>query len=201
MKANVGMRHPVFALVDTYVPESSISYKDGMVMAEAVSANISWNRANGSFRGDDVELDSDNGVLGYSIEFEPSGLKDAVRAKLMGETLVTSGTTEYEIDDSAAPDVGFGFIKVERETSNSGVVQTTYEAWWFRKLKFGITSEEARTKGESIEWRVPTLTGVGAGILLGASGKKKFASHYTFGKYEDAETWLHARAGISAATT
>lgn len=201
MKANVGMRHPVFALVDTYVPGTSISYKEGMVMAEAVSANVTWNRASGSFRGDDAELDSDNGVLGYSIEFEPSGLKDAVRAKLMGETLVTTGTTEYEVNDNAAPDIGYGYIKVERETNDSGVVTTTYEAWWYRKLKFGITRDEARTKGESIEWRVPTLTGVGAGILLDNSGKKKYAVHYTFASYEDAETWLHGKAGITAATT
>ena len=201
MKANVGMRHPVFALVDNYVPETSISYKDGMVMAEAVSANVTWNRATGSFRGNDVELDSDNGVLGYQITFEPSGLKDAVRAKLMGETLNTTATTEYEINDGAAPDIGFGYIKVMRETNENGVVETTYEAWWYRKLKFGITSEEARTKGESIEWRVPTLTGVGAGITLDTSGNKKFAAHYTFDTYDAAETWLHSKAGISAATT
>lgn len=201
MKANVGMRHPVFALVDTYVPGTSISYKDGMVMAEAVAANISWNRATGSFRGDDSELDSDNGVLGYSIEFEPSGLKNAVRAKVMGETLNTTGTTEYDIDDNAAPDIGFGYVEVDRETDENGVVKTTYEGWWFRKLKFGITSQETRTKGESIEWRTPTLTGVGSGILLDNSGKKKYACHYTFATYDDAETWLHGKAGITAATT
>ena len=198
MKANVGMQHPVMALVDTYTPGTSISYKDGMVVAEAVSANISWNRASDTFRGDDVELDSDNGVQGYTIEFEPSGLKDAVRAKMMGETLVN---TEYEVNSTTPPDLGFGFMRVMRETGNNGVVSTTYEGWWFRKLKFGITSEETRTKGESIEWRIPTLTGIGAGVNLDNSGVLKYAVHYTFSSGDDCIAWLDNKAGIQATTT
>ncbi len=198
MKANVGMQHPVMALVDTYTPGSSISYKDGMVVAEAIRSNVSWNRATDTFRGDDTELDSDNGVQGYTIEFEPSGLKDAVRAKMMGETLVN---TEYEVNNNAAPDLGFGYMRVMRETNNNGVVETTYEGWWFRKLKFGITSEETQTKGESIEWRTPTLTGVGAGLNLDNSGVLKFAIHRTFSSGADCIAWLDNKAGIQAVTT
>ncbi len=198
MKANVGMQHPVMALVDTYTPGSSISYKDGMVVAEAVSANVSWNRASDTFRGNDTELDSDNGVQGYTIEFEPSGLKDVVRAKMMGETLVN---TEYEVNSNTPPDLGFGYMRVMRETDDNGVVQTTYEGWWFRKLKFGITSEETRTKGESIEWRVPTLTGVGAGVNLDNSGVLKFAQHRTFSGGTDCIAWLDNKAGIQTVTT
>ena len=198
MKANVGMQHPVMALVDTYTPGTSITYKDGMVVAEAVSANISWNRASDTFRGDDVELDSDNGVQGYTLEFEPSGLKDAVRAKMMGETLVN---TEYEVNSTTPPDLGFGYMRVMRETGNNGVISTTYEGWWFRKLKFGITSEETRTKGESIEWRVPTLTGIGAGVNLDNSGVLKYAVHYTFSSGDDCIAWLDNKAGIQTTTT
>lgn len=198
MKANVGMQHPVMALVDTYTPGSSISYKDGMVVAEAVSANVSWNRATDTFRGDDTELDSDNGVQGYTIEFEPSGLRDVVRAKMMGETLVN---TEYEVNNNAAPDLGFGYMRVMRETNDNGVVNTTYEGWWYRKLKFGITSEETRTKGENIEWRIPTLTGIGAGVNLDNSGVLKFAIHRTFSSGADCIAWLDNKAGIQAVTT
>ena len=198
MKANVGMQHPVMALVDTYTPGTSITYKDGMVVAEAVSANISWNRASDTFRGDDVELDSDNGVQGYTLEFEPSGLKDAVRAKMMGETLVN---TEYEVNSTTPPDLGFGYMRVMRETGNNGVISTTYEGWWFQKLKFGITSEETRTKGESIEWRIPTLTGIGAGVNLDNSGVLKYAVHYTFSSGDDCIAWLDSKAGIQTTTT
>lgn len=193
MNANVGMRYPVYAPVSAYTPGSAITYGAGAVVAEAISASVSWNRADGRFYGDDVELDSENGVLGYTISFEPSGLSDAIRAALMGETLATS---DYEINDNASPDVGFGYIRVMRTSGTNGVT-TKYEGWWYRKLKFGISSEETRTKEQSIEWRVPTLEGIGAGVNVDDSGKLKFAIHRSFDTFSAAQTWLKSLAGIT----
>ena len=189
MNANIGMVYPVAATVQTYTPGTSISYNTGTNFAEAVSASLSWNRADGHFYGDDVELDSDNGVLGYTIDFEPTGLSDTARATLLGET---ASSSEYEITDKESPDVGFGYIRVMR---NKGV--TSYEGWWFRKLKFGVSSEETRTKEQGIEWRVPTLQGVGAGVSLDNTGKLSFALHKTFSALADAKSWLNSKAGIS----
>ena len=194
MNANVGMVYPVAAPVATYTPGTSITYGAGSNFAEAVSANISWNRADGHFYADDAEIDSDNGVLGYTITFEPSGLTDAARAMLLGETLANS---EYSINDAAAPDVGFGYIRVMRSSGANGVVGVTYEGWWFQKLKFGVTSEETHTREESIEWRTPTLEGTGAGMSLDSSGKLSFAVHRTFDSFSAAKTWLNGKAGIT----
>ena len=174
MNANVGMQYMVAATVGTYTPGTSIQYATGSNFAEAVSASLSWDRADGHFYGDDVE---------------PAGLSDAARGTLLGETVSSS---EYTITDSAAPDVGFGYVRVMR---NKGVV--SYEAWWFYKVKFGVTSEETRTKERSIEWRVPTLEGTGTGVSLDSSGKLYFADHRTFTALADAKTWLKAKAGIT----
>ena len=193
MKANTGMVYPVYAPVSAYVPGASITYGTGGVVAEAVSANVSWDRNDGHFYGDDVELDSDNGVLGYTISFEPSGLSDTVRAALLGDDLANS---EYTITDDAAPDVGFGYIRVMRDNA-SGTPTTSYEAWWYKKLKFSISSEETRTKERSIEWRVPTLEGTGTGVSLDSSGKLRFADHRTYTTLADAKAWLKAKAGIT----
>ena len=193
MKANTGMVYPVYAPVSAYVPGTSITYGTGGVVAEAVSANVSWDRNDGHFYGDDVELDSDNGVLGYTISFEPSGLSDTVRATLLGDDLANS---EYTITDEAAPDVGFGYIRVMRDNAG-GTVAYSYEAWWYKKLKFSISSEETRTKERSIEWRVPTLEGTGSGVSLDSSGKLVFADHRTYTTLADAKTWLKAKAGIT----
>lgn len=191
MNANVGMVYPVAAPVSAYTPGTSITYGIGSNFAEAVSASVSWERADGHFYGDDVELDSDNGVLGYTIDFEPTGLSDAARSLLLGEVKATSGNT-YTITDGAAPDVGFGYIRVMR---NKGTV--TYEGWWYHKVKFGVSSEETRTKERSVEWRVPTLQGVGAGISLDATGVMAFAEHETFSTLAAGKTWLNTRANIT----
>jgi len=188
MNANVGMVYPVAATVATYTPGSTLTYTGGSNFAEAVAATVNWDRADGHFYGDNVELDSENGILGYTIDFDLSGLSDAARGLLLGET-ATSG--EYEITDKAAPDVGFGYIRVMR---NKGVV--SYEAWWFRKLKFGVSSEETRTKERDIEWRVPTLNGVGSGVSLDSSGNLSFAIHKTYSSLNDAKSYLNGKAGI-----
>ena len=142
MNANVGMVYPVAAPVSAYTPGTSISYGTGFVVSEAVSASLSWNRADGRFYGDDVELDSDNGVLGYTLSFEPAGLSATNRQKLLGELVATD---EYTITDAASPDVGFGYIRVMR-TKGTSTVTTSYEAWWFQKLKFSVFQPETKRR-------------------------------------------------------
>lgn len=189
MNANVGMVYPVASPVSAYTPGTGITYGTGKNFAEAISASLSWERSDGRFYGDDVQLDSDNGVLGYTIEFEPTGLDDDAREMLLGE-VKSSG--EYTITDAAAPDVGFGYIRVMRDKG-----EVSYEGWWFYKLKFSVSSEETRTKERSIEWRTPTLSGSGDGVQLGASEDLSFAVHQTFSSLSAAKTWLNGKAGIT----
>jgi len=193
MNANVGMVHPVAAKVSAYTPGTSITYSTGKVIAEARRAALNWNRSNNKFFGDDVELDSDNGINGYTLEFEPSGLTDEARGYILGETVQTG---EYSVSDAAAPDVGFGFVRVMRLTGTSSVVDS-FEGWWFHKLKFGVTGEQTATKEENVEWRVPTLTGNGAGVSLDSTGVKKFAVHKTFTTLTDAIAYVNGKAHIT----
>ena len=193
MKPNVGMVYPVCAPVNTYTPGSGISYNAGSVVSEARGATINWDRADGEFYGDDILLDSDNGVLGYSIDFEPAGLSDAIRKTLLGEV---QSTSEYSITDAAAPYVGFGYIRVMRDNS-SGTVVTNYEGWWYYRVQFSVTSEETRTKERNIEWRVPTMSGRGTGVRLSSGDTVTFAVHETFESYDAAKTWLNAKASIT----
>ena len=194
MKPNVGMVYPVCAPVATYTPGTGVTYSAGSVVSEARSASISWDRADGEFYGDDILLDSDNGVLGYTIDFEPAGLQDAIRATLLGETVLN--TSEYNITDAAAPYVGFGYVRVMRDNS-TGTVITTYEAWWYYRVQFSVNSEETRTKERNIEWRVPTLSGRGTGVQLDSSDTLTFAVHKTFTTMSDAKTWLNSKASIT----
>ena len=193
MKPNVGMVYPVYAPISAYTAGTSITYGTGSVVAEARSATVSWDRSDGEFYGDDVLLDSDNGATGYSIEFEPTGLSDAVRAGLLGEVLATS---DYEITDAAAPDVGFGYVRVMREEGTSGV-KTTYEGWWYYKIKFSISSEATATKEATLEWRTPTLNGKGAGVRLDSNETVKFAKHRSFETLTAAKSWLSTQANIT----
>lgn len=193
MKPNVGMVYPVAAPVSAYTPGTSITYGTGFVIAEARGATVNWERSDAEFYGDDVLLDTDNGVTGYTIDFEPTGLSDNVRQKLLGEVKATS---EYSITDAAAPDVGFGYIRVMREDATTSV-ETTYEGWWYYKVKFSVSSEETRTKEKDLEWRTPTLSGKGAGVQLASGDTLTFAVHQSFTTMTAAKTWLKSKAGIT----
>ena len=195
MKANVGMRYADAAPVETYTPYSGITYDDGFVVCEARGANVTWETEDGEFRGDDVVLDTANGILGYNIEFETTGLKDAVRSALLGETKGSSD--EYHITGASAPAVGFGYVKQMRE-DDSGTVGTTWEVFWYHKLKFAQPNEEARTKERNMEWRVPTINGTGAGVYLSSGATDPdFAEHKTFSTLAAAKTFLNGLAGIT----
>ena len=130
MKANVGMRYAVAAPVDTYTPYigitytpgTSITYSTGFVVSEARGANVSWETENGEFIGDDVVLDSSVGILGYTLEFETAGLKDGVRANLLGETKDSSDA--YHITGANPPDTGFGYVKPRERTWFDAVADT-----------------------------------------------------------------------------
>ena len=200
MKANVGMQYAVAAPISSYAPGSAPTYGNGYVVSEARGANISWNRGGGEFYGDDVLLDTDDSVRSGTIEFETAGIRDAIRANMLGETL--ANTDEYTLTDGDAPFVGFGFVRVMRDNATTdGSVDERYEAWWLWRVKFTLNSEETRTKENSIEWRVPTLSGKITGVKQSSAATIDFKTHKTCTSFSDAKSWLDAKAGITGGTT
>lgn len=77
---------------------------------------------------------------------------------------------------------------------------TSYQAVWYHKAQFGETTENAQTKGQTIEWQTPTLTGRIMGVNDNADGKIRFRRRATFDTAAAAMAWLDAKAGISAGT-
>lgn len=198
MKANVGMSYAVAAPISTYTPGTTPTYGTGFKVCEARGMSLNWERSDDEFRGDDILLDADNGVTGGTAEFETAGIADSVRKSLLGE--VENTTDEFTLTDAAAPDVGFGFIRVMRDNA-SGTVVEKYEAWWLWKVKFSLNSEETRTKENRIEWRVPTLSGKIMGIRSSSAATQDFKTHKTCETYDAAKSWLNTKAGISTTAT
>ena len=199
MKPNVGMSYAYAALVDTYTPGTSITYQTPFQVSEARGATVQWESSDGEFYGDDVLLDQDVDIVAYTIDFETAGLKSAVRAKVLGET-VLANSAGYRVNGKGSPDLGFAYIKTMREDVD-GVVTERYEAWFYYKMKFKLNSEEARTKEKNIEWRVPTLNGKGGAINLGTGNEITFADHQDFTSLSAAQTWImNTMFGVTPAT-
>lgn len=196
--AFVGMLHPVAATIATEREGAAITYNKGMVIGKAIQGNVTWNRPDNPLYADDALTEDDNGIVGGSIELGVDDIADEVRAYILGlEASGTPGAGEpqvYEMTEEPAPYVGFGYIRVRRKNG-----ETSYQALWYHKALFGETDESAQTKGESIEWQTPTLTGRLMGVRNDSTGKAKFRQHATFDTLSAALTWLNGKAGITSA--
>lgn len=188
MKPNVGMSYAYAAIISAYTPGTGITYGTPFQVSEARGATLNWEGSDGEFYGDNTLLDTDTSTTRYTLDFETAGLKSDVRAKLLGET-VLSNSAGYRVTDEGSPETGFAFIKTMREDVE-GVVTEKYEGWFFFRLKFRLNSEETRTKERNIEWNVPTLNGTGMGAQLDSSGKIVFCEHQDFSSLADAKTWV-----------
>lgn len=195
--ANTGMRHPVWAPLVSHTDGSEPTYGTGRVVQESISATLTYTSdPNAVLYGDDRIVDMDDGITGYTLSFNPTGLKDADRAAILGEEVNTDGS--QDITDAAHPWGGFGFFRVMRDGDDSA---NYYEALWCRKVKFRLPSEEARTKEGTIQWRTPTMEGTGAGLFVDSGDRVKYIKHKTFTSASAAKAWLDELANVSAVTT
>lgn len=195
--AKVGMRYAVYAPITTYTAGSAITYGAGGQLGPARSAEVTFTRNDNPLYGDDVIQEQDNSMTSYQIAFDSTTLTNAMRAALLGEIASGSDTEkEYNITDAAAPNVGFGYIRVMRR---SGV--TCYEAFFFHKVQFAIDNESDNTKEEQINWGTYPITGRGQGVYLDNTGAVQFYVHKKFDTFAAAKAWLDGKANISSVVT
>ena len=193
--AYIGMRNPIFAPVSAHTDGSAITYGTGLVIGPAVSANVTFEVNDNPDYGDDVIIDNDKGVNGYSITLETNDISKEARAACLGwaaKTGTGSTVTHYEVTDDAPPVGGFGFIRVKMFRG-----ERKYEAFWFHKLQFSDGGENASTKQRQITWNHPTMTGAGMGAYIDSSGKAKYFDWMEFDSEPAAQTWLYGRGNVS----
>ena len=115
--ASVGMMYPVFAPLLSHTDGQMPVYGTGIVLCEAREVTVNKTYNNTPLEGDDHVVDDDNGLTALGYEFENTGLTDAMRIVLFGESknanTVIGGQWE---SDNETPYGGFGFIRRMRET-------------------------------------------------------------------------------------
>lgn len=199
--AFIGMRHPVVATLASHTEGSEPTYNAGKIIGHAIAGNLTITRNNNPLYGDDVIVEDDNGITGMSLELGLDDIEEAVRVYMLGLKEVTVGTgqdatKEYHDTDDSAPYVGVGYIRVRRKNGT-----TSYQAVWIYKSVFAEESENSATKGESIEWQTPTITGRAMGLNVGGSGERTFRKKALFTTEAAAVAWLNTLAGISSSSS
>lgn len=192
--AAIGMRYLVAAQIDKEERGKPITYKAGMIIGKAISAAVNWARNSTPLYADDVVAEDDNGITSGTIDVGADDLSNEVRVYVLGLEGPGTDGGDYEITDAAAPYVGFGYMRVLRHNN-----KLSYEAYWYHKVMFSETTENAATKAETLSWQTPTINGRMLGVMTDESGKNRFRAHQTFETEGAALAWLKGKANITAA--
>lgn len=196
--AYIGMRKPIFAPITSRVDGSAITYGTPLILGPAVSANLTFDTADNPDYGDDVIIDNDKGVNGYSIAMETNDISKEGRAACLGWKPVTgTGTTvtEYDVTDAAPPEGGLGYIRVKLFR---GVRK--YEAFFYHALQCSSGGENASTKERQITWNHPTINASGIGVYIDSTGEAKYFKWMEFDTEDAALDWIYGKFGATRPT-
>lgn len=194
----VGMRHVVAALIDTAseIANQPLTYTGGMIVTRAVAADITYERSENNYYADDALAEADNAATSGTISITGSEFLPEARAAFFGVKKVTEdGKTIYRTTSTPSPHIGLGYM-----TTMIYKGKYKYFANWVHKMQFALSGENARTKGETIEWQDETATGNIMGVSIDSSGDIAFVDQIEFKTAAEAEAWLDSKAGIVAQT-
>ena len=179
--AKKGLKHFVYGIYD---PETA-KHKNGRVLG-AISCNINITSSDAKLHVDDRLKESDARVTGGTVDANTDDIPDQDNAILFGHTIdeETGDLIANEADEP--PVVGWGFYGTISRNNVTG-----YRAVFLVQVKFGEPSDENQTKGESVEFNTPTISGQ---IMMDDLGVWK--QEHTFETEAEAIAWLDEKAGV-----
>lgn len=191
--AKVGMAYPVWAKLKDHTDGQAPEYENGIVLAEAIRADVNEQRADAVQWGDGRQVESDNSVTGGDVTLEVTHLDLEKKAAVKGMAQSGEGG-EYELTDNASPYGGLGYIEITRRGKTLG-----YVGKWIYKVQLGQSTQSSQTREGTVTFTGETLNGPMLGIFNDDSGTLKFMAEKHFDQENEAKAWLNQKAGITDA--
>lgn len=194
--AHIGMKYPVAAPW-----EEGETYGKGFVIGRAINFTGTPNRNDATLYADDAEAESDKTVRDFGTSLNVDDLALEVIGKLLGHPYKKVEGEDGELEtldvgaDDVAPYFGVGFYKRRKK---NGV--ETFTAIWLRKVKHTEPTENAETKGESVNFQTPTIEGTAYPVEITGDGSELRMSvmkKATFRSESRAREWLNKLANIT----
>lgn len=160
--ATIGLSRPYIARYTN--AGSSVSYAGGRLLGKATELSIELNDGESNiFYADNGPAESDNQFSGGSLsistdELRPQAYMEAlgvVSQPITNEEVTTPGAAWLVNNDAQTPPyLGFGAIAMKKI---NGAIK--YVGIVLDKIQFTTPNDAITTKGETIEWQAPQLTG------------------------------------------
>lgn len=181
--AYVGLRKPIIAQL-----KSDGTYDDPFAFGKAIGMQVTPNYAEGSLYADDGQAEYDKEFSYAEVTLNTSTIPIVAHEKMFGHT-VTEKNVKFNGDDQNN-DVGLGWISVEKVNGVRSFIGN-----FLSKVKFSEPSEDYATRGESIEYKTPSITGR-ASAVDGGDWKET----ETFATEAEAKNWIYGKFGKAMGT-
>lgn len=198
--AHIGMKYPVAAPW-----KEGNAYEGGFAIGKAINFTGTPNKNEVELYADDGVAETDKSLKDWGTSLNVDDLSLKVQADLLGHTYTeaveaTDGgeTTPEGIEigsDDVAPYFGVGFYKRRRKNN-----VTSFTVIWLYKVQHGEPTENAETKGESVNFQTATIEGKAYPVEITENGKTKMSigKKLLFSTEAEAKAWLNKQAGITA---
>ena len=176
--ATIGLRDLYRAPI-TVDESGKETYGTPVRMAKAISAVMSVEVAEAILYADDGADEVVKEFISGELTLNVNDLMPADLAAILGQTQDADGVV-YAGEDDEPPYMAIGF----RAKKANGM----YKYIWLYKVKFAIPSENYNTKGDSIEFTTPEITGQ---FIKRPDGRWK-AEHVAVPTEQAAASWFSA---------
>lgn len=145
--AFVGLRKPIIGK-----RTGKKTYEEPFAFGRAIGITITPSYAEGTLYADDGQAEYDKEFSYADVSLNTSTVPLKGREIMFGNKVTEKGAKSNK--DDQAKEVGMGWISVEKV---DGVRK--FVANFLYKVKFSEPADEHTTRGESIEYKTPTITG------------------------------------------
>lgn len=147
----IGLRNLVIAVMtdDPAFGTGTASYQAPVALPGAISANVTTNASNATLFADDGPYDTAATIGEIGLELNVADLPLEIQSLLLGHAIEGGIMKRRSTDTPPWVAVGFKTLK-----SNS-----KYRYTWLNKGKFSVPDQNNGTKGDSVEFQTPTISG------------------------------------------
>lgn len=163
------------------------NYSDGFRCGKAIETSITPQYAEGSLFGDNTKAEFDKEFKYADVSLNTTTLPFQAHKIMFGHE--TQEETEKTITFKAADEagyVGYGFYVTEKVDGKKSHVAT-----WLPMCKFSEGADTYKTKGDTIEYQTPAITGQALALDDGTWKEVK-----VFATESEAQAWIDGKAGI-----
>lgn len=165
------------------------TYSDAFRCGKAIETSITPQYAEGSLFGDNTKAEYDKEFKYADVSLNTTTLPIQAHEIMFGHTV--GSDTEKTItfkDNDESGFVGYGFYVAEKVNGKK-----SYTASWLPMCKFSEGADTYKTKGDSIEYQTPTISGQAQSTDEGIWKEVK-----VFETEAAAQQWIDEKAGITA---